>query len=44
MEYQIKQRKSLNIVVNFFNALFLYIICIKAKNKKTGDNCFALNI
>lgn len=33
MEHQSKQRKSLNIVANFFNASLLYTIFIKAKNK-----------
>lgn len=41
MAHHSKQRKCLNIVANFFNALLLYTICIKAKNKKKGDNfCF----
>lgn len=42
MEHQSKQRKILNSVVNFFNALLLYTICIKVKNKKKGDNYFVL--
>lgn len=44
MEHQSKQRKGLNIVVNFCNALLLHTICIKAKNKEKGDNSFALNV
>lgn len=44
MEHQSKQRKNLNIVANFFNALLLYTIFIKAKNKTKGDSCFALNV
>lgn len=41
MEHQSNREKSLNIVANFFNALLLYTIYIKAKNKKKGDNfCF----